>query len=124
MKDYTNLSDKLENKTTLMDIELSALSQFTSNENVWMTDARFNPKVNKTEHMKAYEEELENRPVNSHFHPVKGMKWDVATPEDQKYKMENERLGDMVTLPNEVTTLLRFRFFIIFRIILCNLISI
>lgn len=98
----------MENKTTISDLELSAFEQLTSNENLWMTDARFNPKIYQTEHMKAYEEELENRPVNPHFHPVKGMKWDVLTPKDQRLKLENERLGDMVTLPNEITTLLRY----------------
>lgn len=110
VKDYTNLTDKLENKYTYGDLEIDSWKNLTSNENLWMTNTRFNPKVYTMENKTQHEKELEERPINSHFHPVKGYKWDIPVPEDQKYVIENDRLGDMITLPRECVTLFRFVF--------------
>ena len=110
VKDYTNLTDKLENKYTYGDLEIDSWKNLTSNENLWMTNTRFNPKVYTMENKTQHEKELEERPINSHFHPVKGYKWDIPVPEDQKYVIENDRLGGMITLPRECVTLFRFVF--------------
>lgn len=42
---------------------------------------------------KERKELIKNRPITSHFHPDKGSKYDVLTPEDEKYPHVADRLG-------------------------------
>lgn len=78
-----------------------------SNQNMSITNTPYHLKLPVMSNEKELLEERDNRPVNSHYHPDKGYKFDVMTEGKDKYVIENERLGDVDVLPNPLVTLFR-----------------
>jgi hypothetical protein len=64
-----------------------------NNVNRWENDAIFYPKFAPIQSDLEWQKEYENRPVNSHFHPDKGYKYDVEVPWDQRYPHVADRRG-------------------------------
>lgn len=89
------------------EIEQAGLENF-SNRHRFINDAPFNPKwVNELSNMKQWQQEVENRPVNDHFHPDKGYKFDVFIPYEERHPHVADRLGYPEFLGNDIDRLLR-----------------
>lgn len=80
---------------------------YLNNQDLPLLNTPFQPKFDKMSNELEYLEELDNRPVDSHFNSEKGYKFDVTVKEDEKYVLENERLGDEDVLPHPFLTLIR-----------------
>lgn len=89
------------------EIEQEGLEEY-SNRHRFINDAPFNPKwVSEMSNMKQWQQEIENRPVNDHFHPDKGYKFDVLTPYEQRHPHVADRMGYPEFLGNDIDRLLR-----------------
>jgi len=91
VKDYTkplghaNPSD--------LELEQEALDE-GANRHRFANEIVWTPKwLDDFSNMRAWQQEYDNRPVNSHFHPDKGSKFDVFTPYEQRYPHVADRLG-------------------------------
>lgn len=71
-------------------------------------NALFEPKLPVLSNEQEWKTELENRPTNSHFNTDKGYKYDVMVNKNDRYVIENERLGNMRTFPDPIATILRY----------------
>lgn len=107
VKDYRNLSDN--SSLPLTDIQASEMvyDRYLSNQNLPLENTIFQPKLDKMSNELEYLEELDNRPVDSHFNSEKGYKFDVTVKDQEKYVIQNERLGDVDVLPHPFFTLIR-----------------
>lgn len=110
IKDYRNLSDNWEPRTSELEHNDELMSRYLSNQNIHLVNTPFEPKWDVMSHEKEWIDELDNRPANSHFHADKGYKFDVLVDEKDKYIIQNERLGDPDTLPDPLITLFRYSF--------------
>ena len=65
-----------------------------ANKHRFARDVVFTPKHSvDTSNLRQWQQEVENRPVNDHFHHDKGFKYDVTTPYEQRYPHVADRLG-------------------------------
>ena len=64
-----------------------------NNKDRWENQTVFYPKFAPIKSDLEWQREVENRPVNKHFHPEKGYKYDVETPWDQRYPHVADRRG-------------------------------
>ena len=80
---------------------------YLNNQDLPLLNTPFEPKLPKLNNELDYLEELDARPVDSHFNHEKGYKFDVTVKDNEKYVIENERLGDVDVLPHPFLTLIR-----------------
>ena len=79
-----------------------------SNRHRFINDAVWVPRwTQETSNVKQWNQELEARKVNSHFHPDKGYKFDVFVPYEERYPHVADRLGYPEFLGDSVDRLLR-----------------
>lgn len=64
-----------------------------NNVDRWRNEAVFYPKFAPIESDLQWQYEYENRPINRHFHPEKGYKYDVEVPYDQRHPHVADRMG-------------------------------
>lgn len=83
------------------------LNELTGNQSIEIFNTPFEPKLPVLSNEIEYLEELESRPVDSHYNTEKGYKFDVKVKDSEKYAIENIRLGDPDVLPDPIYTLLR-----------------
>ena len=76
-----------------------------------INNSPFHRKYDKLSNMVAWEQELEDRPVNSHFHQLKGHKYDVEVPFEERAPHVADRLGHPEIFPTPFETLLRLERF-------------
>lgn len=88
-------------------IEFSLLD----NVKITINNTPFHRKFSKTSNILAWEKELEDRPVNPHFHLAKGHKYDVETPYEERVPHVADRLGHPEVFPTPLETLLRLERF-------------
>ncbi len=63
------------------------------NDKRWTSNSVFYPKYSPIEAEAEWQKELDNRPVNKHYHHDKGYKYDVEVPWDQRFPHQADRLG-------------------------------
>lgn len=68
---------------------------------------KWSPMSNQIE----WKKQLDERPVNPHFHPLKGSKFDVEVPYHLKHKHVADRLGHPEIFPDPLETILRLERF-------------
>jgi hypothetical protein len=107
VQDYRNLSDKSSLPKSEMELSNYVFSNITGNQNIEIYNTPFEPKLPLLSNEVEYLEELDQRPVDDHFNSEKGYKFDVEVKDNEKYRIENIRLGDPDVLPNPYLTLLR-----------------
>ncbi len=78
-----------------------------NNKNRWQDQAVFYPKFYPIKSDLEWQREVETRPVNPHYHPEKGYKYDVEVPYDQRYPHVADRFGYPEILGTPVERLLR-----------------
>jgi len=92
---YSELKDYRDQK--INDISLiegaNEVGAALSNEKMFINNTPFPAKLPKTSNMIELEQLIENAPVNDHFHPDKGYKFDVEVPYDERYPHVADRLG-------------------------------
>ncbi len=81
------------------------------NVKITINNTPFHQKFIKLSNIVAWEKELENRPVNPHFHLAKGHKYDVETPYEERIPHVADRLGHPEVFPTPLETLLRLERF-------------
>lgn len=70
------------------------LEKYSKNEDRFLNQTIFTPKYARMQHYDVdWPKELDARPVNKHYHPDKGYKYDVETPADQRLPHIADRLG-------------------------------
>ena len=84
------------------------LRHYLNNQDVQILNAPFHPKLPVMSNEIEYMEELDSRPVDSHFNSEKGYKFDVLVPKNERFASESTRLGDADTLPHPLLTLIRY----------------
>lgn len=97
--------DKGDVNVTETDLIEFTLAAFTNEKTI--NRAFYNPKIPKLSNETEWEQELEDRPVNPHFHHSKGRKFDVETPYEKKAPHVADRLGHPEIFPYPIETLLR-----------------
>ena len=107
VQDYRNLSDKSSFPTSEVDKLNYFFENYTSNQNLNVLNTPFEPKLPVMSNELEYLEELDNRPVDSHYNTEKGYKFDVKVKDDEKFVSPSNRLGDPDVLPHPLLTLLR-----------------
>lgn len=108
VQDYTNLEEQASDKLGNIKSKDLLFEHYINNQDHHIMNTPFNPKIPELSHEKEWKTELENRPTNSHFHGDKGYKYDVLVNKNDRYVIENERLGNMRTFPDPMATLLRY----------------
>lgn len=83
------------------------LEKYLTNENLPILNTPFSPRLPVLSNEVEYLEELDNRPVNSHFNSEKGYKFDVDVADGDKHRTPNIRLGDADVLPDPLLQLIR-----------------
>lgn len=79
-----------------------------ANRHRFVNDAVYTPKwIEEMSNVKQWQHELDNRPVNSHFHPDKGYKFDVFTPYEERQPHVADRLGYPEFLGSNLDRLIR-----------------
>ena len=107
VQDYRNLSDTSSLPKSEIELTDEILNNLVSNQKLAIFSTPFEPKLPVLSNEVEYLEELNQRPVDPHYNSEKGYKFDVATKDAEKHKIENIRLGDPDVLPNPLLTLLR-----------------
>lgn len=107
IQDYRNLSDKSSLPPSDLDLVENILNNVTGNQHIEIYNTPFEPKLPVLSNEIEYLEELDQRPVNDHFNTEKGYKFDVEIKDNEKYVIENIRLGEPGIVPNPYLTLLR-----------------
>lgn len=91
VKDYSNPLG--HNFRSEKEMEMEELAK-GANKHRFINDVIFTPKwTQELSNYKSWDQEIENRPVNSHFHADKGYKFDVGVPYEQRYPHVADRLG-------------------------------
>jgi len=79
-----------------------------ANKHRFVNDVVFNLKIaTDSSNMRQWQQEVDSRPVNPHFHKDKGFKWDVTTPYEQRYPHVADRLGYPEFLGDDVDRLFK-----------------
>lgn len=104
LQDYSN---PVGGKKTLNDANEFYADAYR-NENRWIDQSIFHPKTSKMTHYDVeWPKELASRPTTKKYHHDKGYKYDVATPYDQRYNYQADRLGHPEILGNPFERLMR-----------------
>lgn len=64
-----------------------------NNKDRWENQTVFYPKFAPIKSDLEWQREVENRPVNEHYHPEKGYKYDVQVPWEQRFPHVADRMG-------------------------------
>jgi len=80
---------------------------YLNNQDLDVLNTPFELNIPKMSNETEWMEELDNRPVDSHYNHEKGYKFDVLVPENERYASPSNRLGDIDVLPNPLLTLIR-----------------
>lgn len=104
VKEYSEpLRDPRKNHLQRMDDVYAVLS----NEKMPINNVPYVSIKSPASNIQQWEEELQNRPVNPHFHSGKGSKFDVEVPIEERYAHVADRLGHPEIFPTPWETLLR-----------------
>lgn len=90
-----------------LDSQDEIINNYYNNQDFHITNAPFEPKLPVLSNQVAWQLEKDQRPVNKNFHPDKGYKFDVLLSKEERYPIENERIGNMRTFPEPIATVLR-----------------
>lgn len=105
VRDYSNPTG--HNFTSIEEYEQSLLAEH-ANKHRFVNDIVFTNKFAlEPSNIRQWQQEVDNRPVNPHFHKDKGFKWDVTTPYEQRYPHVADRLGYPEFLGDDVDRLFR-----------------
>lgn len=105
VKDYSNPTG--HNFRSVEEVE-EELHKEHANKNRFVNDIVFTHKFSQDpSNIKQWQQEVNNRPVNSHFHKDKGFKWDVTTPYEERYPHVADRLGYPEFLGDDIDRLFR-----------------
>lgn len=80
---------------------------YLNNQDLPILNTVFHPNLPVLSNEVEYLEELEDRPVDSHFNYEKGYKFDVKVQDHEKHVSPSNRLGDADILPHPLLLLIR-----------------
>lgn len=105
VKDYSNPTG--HNNESPQENEQNLLKA-ASNKHRFINDAVFNYKfLSEMSNIKAWQQEIDSRPVTSNFHLDKGYKFDVEVPKENRYPHVADRLGYPELLGTDIERLFR-----------------
>ena len=81
--------------------------KYLNNQDMPILNTPFQPKLPVLSNEIEYLEELDQRPVDSHYNYEKGYKFDVTVPDEEKHTSPNIRLGDSDVMSNPLLMLIR-----------------
>jgi len=80
---------------------------FFDNSRRWTDQTPFHPKLTKPSNILEWEKERLERPVTKKFHPDKGYKYDILTPENKRFPHVADRFGYPEIMGTPLERLLR-----------------
>lgn len=81
--------------------------KYLNNQDLPILNTPFQPKLPILSNEVEYLEELDQRPVDSHFNHEKGYKFDVKVEDHEKHVSPSNRLGETDILPHPLLMLIR-----------------
>jgi hypothetical protein len=109
VQDYSNLHNKRSSFMGEQDETNYLMTNYINNQDMEIMNTPFQPKIPMMSNEIEYMEDLDNRPVDSHFNSEKGYKFDVTVPKGERYVSGSNRLGDIDVLPHPLLTLIRYK---------------
>lgn len=104
VKDYGHFGGR---SLTPADEQFNTYLTMMDNLKMTINNTPYHRKYLKTSNFKAWEKEIEQRPVTHFFNHAKGHKYDVEVPYEQRVPHVADRLGHPEVFPTPLETLLR-----------------